>query len=138
MLKYLRTEDLTQAIQNSDIDIIKKILVLNKEESFDWFNPLFDIVGEKASHSIKNYIMIFFNKIKNSMSSPVKNIIINYINKDKLEELSFFFDLAILNYLDDRDKKLLYEFLEKEEIYFQSKNYWFEREYYNKILEKVS
>ena len=72
------------------------------------------------------------------MSGSVKNIIENYITSDKLEDLSYFFDLEVLSYLNEKNKKEIYKILKASEDRYQKDKYLYEREYFNKILGKIT
>jgi len=72
------------------------------------------------------------------VSGSVKNIIENYITRDKLEDLSYFFDLEVLSYLNEKNKKEIYKILKASEDRYQKDKHLYEREYFNKILGKIT
>jgi len=87
---------------------------------------------------VEGWIQTFFKEIGKFLSSSVKNIITNYVETDHLEELSFFFDFEMMDYLNENDKKDLYKFLKTNENHYLKKENSFEREYFNKILGFIS
>lgn len=116
----------------NDVELIS---LLNKPE----INLLECLLKTKKYYSedVEEWIYSFFKKLEKFLSKSIANIIVDYIKMDKLEELSFFFDLEMINHLEKVEKKFLYEFLIKKENFFQNKGNNIEKNYFKRILKKV-
>lgn len=118
----LSNDELKSLLDRPEINFFEYIL---KVKSYDY-------------EDVEDWFPTFFETIGKFLSGSVKNIIENYISSDVLEDLSYFFDLEILGYLNENDKKELYIFLKANEDRYQKEDYFYERDYFNKILKNIS
>jgi len=108
-------KSLLNRTENNFLEYILKVKSYEFEDAEEWFPTFFGMIGKY-------------------MSGPVRSIIVNYIRSDRLEDLSYFFDLEVLRYLNEKDKKELYKFLKNNEEHYQKNDDYYEREYFNDIL----
>ncbi len=114
----LSKDELKSLLNRPEINFLEYILKVKSYEFEDveeWFPTFFEMTGKYLSGS-------------------VRSIIVNYIRSDRLEDLSYFFDLEVLRYLNEKDKKELYKFLKINEERIQKRDYYYEKEYFNEIL----
>jgi hypothetical protein len=121
LIQCLNDDDMNRLLHRPEINLLEYLLKVKKYEYED----------------VEEWIHDFFKKIGKYLSSPVKNLIIKFIEKDNLEELSFILNFKMMDYLNNIDKELLNNFLKKKKNYYQKKDKSTEREYYRRICENL-